>query len=99
MCIEWGSPLFNLFLKEENVEEKVKKIIGDSLNELNLTVDSVIYEKENGHNFLRICLDSDNTIDLDLIVKATNIINPLMDKENIINEEYHLDIYGKSKGN
>ena len=81
------------------MEEKVKRIIGDSLNDLNLKVDSVIYEKENGHNFLRICLDSPNTIDLDLIVKATNIINPLMDKEDIIKEEYHLDIYGKSKGN
>lgn len=81
------------------MEEKIKKIIGNSLDELNLKVDSVIYEKENGHNFLRICLDSPNIIDLDLIVKATNIINPLMDKENIINEEYHLDIYGKSKGN
>ncbi len=81
------------------MEEKVRKVIGDSLNDLNLTVDSVVYEKENGHNFLRICLDSPNTIDLDLIVQATNIINPLMDKENIINEEYHLDIYGKSKGN
>ena len=81
------------------MEDKVRRIIGDSLNDLNLKVDSVKYEKENGHNFLRICLDSDDTIDLDLIVKATNIINPLMDKENIINEEYHLDIYGKSKGN
>ena len=81
------------------MEEKVKEIIGNSLDELNLTVDSVIYEKENNHNYLRICLDSPDIIDLDLIVKATNIINPLMDKENIINEEYHLDIYGKSKGN
>ena len=81
------------------MEEKVKKIIGDSLKELNLTIDSVIYEKESGHNFLRICLDSKDIIDLDLIVKATNIINPLMDKANLIKEEYHLDIYGKSKGN
>ena len=81
------------------MDEKVKRIIGDSLNDLNLKIDSVKYEKENGVNYLRICLDSDDTIDLDLIVKATNIINPLMDKENIINEEYHLDIYGKSKGN
>ena len=81
------------------MEEKVRKIIGDSLQELNLTIDSVIYEKENNHNFLRICLDSKDIIDLDLIVRATNIINPLMDKANIIDEEYHLDIYGKSKGN
>ena len=80
------------------MEEKVKEIIGNSLDELNLSVDSVVYEKENNHNFLRICLDSPNVIDLDLIVKATNIINPLMDKANLIDEEYHLDIYGKSKG-
>ena len=81
------------------MEEKVKEIIGDALKELNLKIDSVVYEKDMGHNFLRICLDSKDIIDLDLIVKATNIINPLMDKANIINEEYHLDIYGKSKGN
>lgn len=81
------------------MEEKVRNIIGDSLKELNLTIDSVVYEKENGHNFLRICLDSPNIIDLDLIVQATNIINPLMDKEELIDEKYHLDIYGKSKGN
>ena len=81
------------------MEDKVKKIIGNALDDLNLRVDSVVYEKENGHNFLRICLDSDEIIDLDLIIKATNIINPLMDKEDIIKEEYHLDIYGKSKGN
>ena len=59
----------------------------------------ILYHKFRNNLFLRICLDSNDTIDLDLIVKATNIINPLMDKENIINEEYHLDIYGKSKGN
>lgn len=80
------------------MEEKVKEIIGNNLDELNLSVDSVVYEKENNHNFLRICLDSPDVIDLDLIVKATNIINPLMDKANLIDEEYHLDIYGKSKG-
>ena len=61
-------------------------------------VDSVVYEKENGHNFLRICLDSPDIIDLNLIVEATNIINPLIDEIDLINEEYHLDIYGKSKG-
>ena len=80
------------------MEEKVKKIIGNSLEKLHLTIDNVVYEKENNHNFLRICLDSPETIDLNLIVEATNIINPLIDEANIIDEEYHLDIYGKSKG-
>ncbi len=81
------------------MEEKVKKIIGNSLDELGLTVDSVKYEKEGNVNYLRICLDGDKVLDVNLIVQATNIINPLMDKEDIIDEEYILDIYGKSKGN
>ena len=80
------------------MEEKVKEIIGNSLDDLGLKVDSVVYEKEHNHNFLRICLDSTDIIDLNKIVEATNIINPLMDKNDFINEEYHLDIYGKSKG-
>ena len=80
------------------MENKVKEIIGKSLEKLNLVVDSVVYEQENWHNFLRICLDSEDIIDLNLIVEATNIINPLLDEADLINEEYHLDIYGKSKG-
>ena len=80
------------------MENRIKEIIGNSLNKLNLTIDSIKYEKENNVNYLRICLDSNDVIDMDKIVEATNIINPLMDKEDLINEEYILDIYGKSKG-
>ena len=80
------------------MEEKVKKIIGHNLDEIGLWVDSVKYEKEGNVNYLRICLDSKDIIDVNKIVSATHIINPLMDKEDIINEEYILDIYGKSKG-
>ncbi len=81
------------------MEEKVKEIIGHNLDELHLVVDSVKYEQENGNNYLRICLDSKDIIDVNLIVEATKIINPLMDKEDLIKDEYILDIYGKSKGN
>ncbi len=80
------------------MEEKVCEIIGDSLNNLKMKVDSVKYEKEGNTNYLRICLDSEDVIDVNKIVEATHIISPLMDKEDIINEEYILDIYGKSKG-
>ena len=80
------------------MESKVKEIIGNSLDSLNLWVDSVSYEKEGNTNYLRICLDSNDIIDVNKIVSATHIINPLMDKEDLINEEYILDIFGKSKG-
>lgn len=80
------------------MKEKVKEIIGNSLQELNLWIDDVVYEKENNTNYLRICLDSKDVIDVNLIVSATRIINPLIDEADLINEEYILDIYGKSKG-
>lgn len=80
------------------MEEKVREIIGNNLDNLNLKIDSVKYEKEGNVNYLRICLDSDEIIDVNKVVEATHIINPLMDKEDFINEEYILDIYGKSKG-
>lgn len=80
------------------MKEKVVQIIGDNLKDLNLFVDDVIYEKENNVNYLRICLDSKDIIDVNLIVEATKIINPLIDEEDLIKEESILDIYGKSKG-
>ena len=62
-------------------------------------VDSVYLEKENNNLFLIICLDSDNTLDLDSIVKATKIIDPIIDKADLIDEQYVLEVYGKSKEN
>ena len=43
-------------------------------------------------------IDSSDTIDVKKIVEATKIINPLIDELDLINEEYILDVYGKSKG-
>ena len=80
------------------MEEKIKEKIGNSLDDLHLTIDSIKYEKENNSNYLRICLDSKEVIDVDKIVLATKIINPLIDELDLIKEEYILDIYGKSKG-
>ena len=80
------------------MEEKIKKAIGNSLDSLSLWIDSIKYEKENNLNYLRICLDSEDIIDVEKVVEATKIINPIMDKEDLIKDEYILDIYGKSKG-
>ena len=80
------------------MEGKVKELLEGSLDDLNLVVDSVVLEKEGQELFLRICLDSEEVIDLDKVVQATNIINPIMDKADLIEEKYILEVYGKSKG-
>ncbi len=76
------------------MEEKVKKVIAKPLENLNMVVDSISFEKGN----LNIVLDSDEIIDLNRIVEASHLINDILDKEDFIKEEYMLDISSKEKG-
>ena len=55
-------------------------------------------EKEGNYFYLKITLDRVNGLDLDTIVEATNIINPIIDKLDLIDEEYILDISSKERG-
>jgi len=80
------------------METRVKELLLGSLDELNMVVDSVVLEKENNQLFLRICLDSKDLIDLDKVVLATKIIDPIIEKADLIENEYILEVYGKSKG-
>ena len=80
------------------MEDKIRELLQGKLDDLNLVVDSVVYEKEGSEMFLRICLDSEDIIDLDKVVLATKIIDPIIDEANLISEKYILEVYGKSKG-
>ena len=76
------------------MEEKIKNLIKEPLNEKNFVVDSINFEKGN----LNIILDSASIIDLDRIVEVSKIVNEILDKEDIIKEKYVLDISSKEKG-
>ena len=78
--------------------EKIKEIVTEAMNKEDIIVCSVSYEKENNYNFLKIVLDKVNGIDLDTIVEATNIINPLLDEYDLISDEFILDISSKERG-
>ena len=80
------------------MEDKVKELLSGCLYSLNLVVDSVVLEEENKQLFLRIGLDSEDIIDLDKVVLATKIIDPIIEKADLIDDSYILEIYGKSKG-
>ena len=81
-----------------DVEKKVRDLIEKDVNALGVRVDSIEYAKEKQNNFLRIVIDSDDVIDIDKCVEVTNIVNPLLDKEDIIKDSYILDISTKEKG-
>jgi len=78
--------------------KKVEELITEPISKLELTVDSIEYVKQGKYNFLNIVLDRINGIDLDTIVEATNIINPILDEADLIKEEYILDISSKERG-
>lgn len=84
-------------IKIEAELEKLKKKISDALSK-DIIVDEVTYRKEGTINFLEIVLDKENGIDLDTIVDATNIINPIVDEMDFIDESFIMDVVSKERG-
>ena len=82
----------------DEVLDKIKEIISEPISKLDLEVDSIEYVTQGKYHFLNIVLDRINGIDLDTIVEATNIINPILDEYDLISEEYILDISSKERG-
>ena len=82
---------------EQNLEKLKDAIIGP-MTDMDIIVDSVTYEQEGSIRFLRVVLDKEDGIDLDTIVEATNVINPIVDTFDFIDESYILDIVSKERG-
>ena len=80
------------------MKEQLIEVVGDKLEKLNVWIDDVYTDKEGNETFVHIVLDSEEIIPLNVVVMATRIINPLIDKLDIMDENYMLDIYAKSKG-
>ncbi len=80
------------------MKEKIIEAIGDKLKNLDVFIDDITYGKVDGENTLTIVLDSKEMIPLDKVVMATRIINPILDKLDLISESYTLDVYAKEKG-
>lgn len=76
------------------LKDKISKV----LSEKNIIVDEVTYRKEGTINFLEIVLDQEGGIDLDTIVDATNIINPIVDEMDFIDESFIMDVVSKERG-
>lgn len=82
----------------DNVLEEIKKAIEPKLKPLEIVVDEIVYEKEGNYYFLRIILDRESGLDLDTVVEATNIINPILDELDLISDSYILDVLSKERG-
>ncbi len=82
----------------DTILAKIRELIESPMQEMDIVVDSVVWETENKLNTLRIVLDRVNGLDIDAIVEATNVINPILDEYDLIDQEYVLDICSKERG-
>ena len=82
----------------QKILEDIKGLIEKPMNDMDIIVCSVDYVKENNYYFSKIVLDKENGIDLDTIVEATNVINPILDEHDLIKDEYILDISSRERG-
>ena len=83
------------------MKEELIRLVGDSLKEENAFIDDAFLEKEGKDNYLRVVIDTEDKkdiIDIDRIVRITKIIDPIIEKEDLVKEEYILDVYAKTKG-
>lgn len=77
---------------------KIEELITGPMKDMDIVVDSVTWEVEGKYNYLKIILDKETGLDIDTIVEATNIINPILDEYDLIDDEYILDISSKERG-
>lgn len=79
--------------------ENLKKALEEALVEKEIIVDEISVAKKGKYNFLTVVLDKVGGIDLEAIVEATHIINPIVDKYDICDDSYILDVISKERGN
>ena len=77
---------------------KLKNELQKVLESNNIIVDDVTYEKRGKYNFLTITLDKIGGIDLEAIVDATKVVDKIIDKANITNDSYIMDVVSKERG-
>lgn len=81
------------------MEEKIKKLLCKELESMKVYVDSVAFVKSNNQDILDIIIDSsDITVDLEVIVKASKIINDVLDERKLVDDKYVIDCHSKVGG-
>ena len=82
-----------------NIEDKIRNLLEEEINKNGYKLDEVVYEKKNNTNFLRLVIDNNDVITVDDCVKVSDLVNPILDSNDPIDERYILDICSKEKGN
>lgn len=80
------------------LERKIREIVESPIVDAGYILDEVKYEQEGSSKFLRIIIDKKGFITVDDCVKVCQLINPILDETDPIEENYILDVCSKEKG-
>ena len=75
--------------------EKIRNLVEKPLSEEKIQVVDVYFEDEYGVSNLYIIIDKKPYVDIDTCVLATNIINPILDEADLVEESYVLNVCSK----
>ncbi len=81
------------------MENKIFEAIKEPLEKENIKLVGVHFGQEDGQKTLFVTIDSDNGVDIDLCVKATHIVDPIIDNLDLEIEDYVLDVGSKGVSN
>ena len=81
------------------IEDKIRKLVEDEITKAGYILDEVTYGKdENNINTLTLVIDKQGYISINDCVAVNDIVNPILDASDPIEESYVLDICSKEKG-
>ena len=77
------------------MENKIIEAIKEPLKSEGIELVGVHFGEEDGQKTLFVTIDSENGVDIDLCVKATHIVDPIIDGLDLEIEDYVLDVGSK----
>ena len=77
------------------MEQRVYDAVKEPLAKENIELVGVHLGEEDGEKTLFVTIDSENGVDMDLCVKATHIVSPIVDDLDLEIEDYILDVGSK----
>ena len=77
------------------MEQRVYDAVKEPLAKENIELVGVHLGEEDGEKTLFVTIDSENGVDIDLCVKATHIVDPIIESLNLEIKDYVLDVGSK----
>lgn len=82
----------------EEIISKIRENIEGPITDAGYILDDVVYVKEGQTYFLRVIVDKAGVMTVEDCVTVTRVVDPIIDRLDLIETSYVLDVCSKEKG-